>query len=194
MAAQTTQTHPALPKGVFRWGEAGCAAAASAPSFPFGLGARGVHEVCEASYGDRAAALGFALAAAAQQDEPRRGAVLWVAQRRYVHDAGRLYEAGLGALRGRAGPVLHVAPTRLADVLWTVEEALTSDAVGLVIAEAEDADFTATRRLKLAADRRGGAALLVLPHARQGASAACARWRVAARPSAPNPYDPAALG
>lgn len=159
-------------------------------AFPLGLGESGVHEVCEAGFGDMAALCGFAFAAS----KARRGAVFWISQARLNCDHGALLQAGLGRLTAPLPTVLQGRPRKLNDALWMIEEAIKSNAVGLVVAEIEDADFTASRRLSLAASRHGVPVILLMPYTRQGATAAAARWRVSPRPSAPNLYDPRAPG
>lgn len=159
--------------------------------FPFGLGKFGVHEVAEATYGDMTALTGFALAAGGRA---RPGAVFWVRQTSIAGEHGAclqrsLLQLGLG---GRA--CLSVQPRKTLDALWTIEEAIRSSATGLVIGEIKEADFTATRRLTLAASRYGVPVILLLPYTREGATAATARWRVMAQPSAPNRYDARGLG
>ena len=176
-----------LPEGVFHLRPA---QAGARPVFPLGLGERGLHEVCERQFGDMAALTGFVLAAA----RPRRGCVLRVAQAGLARQHGDLLAAGLDTAWPVPRPVLTVRPRRLGDVLWTIEEAVRSNAVGLVLAEVEDLDFTASRRLALAAGRHGVPVILLMPHTRNGATAATARWRVCPRPSAANRFDPRAPG
>lgn len=159
-------------------------------AFPLGLGESGVHEVCETGFGDMAALSGFAFAVRKQ----RRGAVLWISQTKLNRDHGNLLQAGLGSLNPALPTVLHAQPRKLNDALWMIEEAIQSNAVGLVIAEIEDADFTASRRLSLGASRHGVPVILLMPYTRQGATAAVARWRVSPRPSASNFYDSRAPG
>ncbi len=179
-----------LPKGVFR-ARASQARADGAARFPFGLGQAGVHEICEGRHGDLAALTGFALMAA----HLREGPVLWVSQFGLMRDHGRVLQAGLEPFGARADrPQILVAAQKRIEVLWTVEEAIRSGAVGTVIAELDGADFTASRRLALASSRYGCPALLLMPSAREGATAATARWRVSPRPSAPNRFDASAPG
>lgn len=158
--------------------------------FPLGLGEAGVHEICEAEFGDMAALTGFALASA----KLRRGAIAWIRQRPIALDHGRLLQAGLGSLRAAAPPVFLIDARKPEDALWATEEAIRSSAVGLVVTEVRDLDFTASRRLTLAASRHGVPAILLMPYTREGSTAAQARWRVSARPSAPNRLDPHAPG
>lgn len=175
------------PPDVFRLRTA---PAVSQAAFPLGLGEQGVHEICEAGFGDMAALTGFALATAGQ----RPGAALWVSQRCLKLDHGGLLNAGLSALRRRAMPVVEVRTGKLREALWAVEEAIRCSAVSLVIAEIEGIDFTSSRRLTLASNRHGVPAILLLPYTCEGSTAASARWRVSPRPSSPNRFDPRALG
>ncbi|MGF1544094.1 MAG: hypothetical protein ACFB00_06295 [Parvularculaceae bacterium] len=182
---------------------------AALAAFPFGLATEGIHEAGEAAFGDRPAAVGFVLAAIAAAGAAQKartpppanpGAnsaakpIVWIAEASAVREHGRVYESGLRALLPAPPPILHVAARKRADALWAVEEAVTARAAGLVIGEVGGVDFTASRRLALAAARCGAPVVLLTPYDHAGASAAAARWRVAASPSAANPYDPRAPG
>lgn len=158
-------------------------------AFPFGLGEAGLHEVAEAAYGDRAASTGFLLTA---MQRPAPGAWIWVRQRAIARDCGAVPEAALSG--GPARLRLTVQARTACEALWATEEAVVSGAAGLVIAEVEEADFTSTRRLTLASRQHGVPVVLMLPYTCEGATAAATRWRLAPRPSAPNPYDPYAPG
>jgi protein ImuA len=160
-------------------------------TFPFGLGASGVHELAEASFGDMAALTGFALAAAPRK---AKGAVFWITQNRLSLEHGHLLQGGANLYRPACPAYVSVYPRQLCDALWIIEEAVRSSAVSLVVAEIEDADFTASRRLALASGRHGVPVILLMPYTRQGATAASARWRVGPRPSARNLFDPHAPG
>lgn len=159
-------------------------------SFPLGLGVQGVHEICEARFGDIAALTGFALAAA----KPQRGAIAWIGEISRELNHGHILGAGVSAIRRPAPPVLSIKARKTSEALWATEEAIRSSAVSLVIAEINHLDFTASRRLVLATSRHGVPAILLLPYTCEGATAATARWRVSARASAPNRYDPRAPG
>lgn len=159
-------------------------------AFPFGLGGNGLHEIAEAAHGDFPALTGFALATA----QVRRGAVFWVSQSATCRDHGDVPEAVLTALRRTPVQRLCVRTGKLAHALWAIEEAVVSGAVALVVAEITEADFTATRRLALASARHDVPVILLMPYQREGATAATTRWRVKAKPSACNPFDPQAPG
>ena len=159
-------------------------------AFPFGMGTSGLHEIAEATHGDFPALTGFALAAA----QVRRGTVFWVSQTGPGRDHGDVPEAALAAFRRAPVQRVCVRTGKLAHALWAIEEAVVSGAVALVVAEIAEADFTATRRLALASGRHGVPVILLMPYQREGATAATARWRVKAKPSARNPFDAQAPG
>ncbi|WP_370224703.1 MULTISPECIES: ImuA family protein [Hyphomonas] len=159
-------------------------------AFPLGLGDAGLHEICEASHGDFAAMTGFALAARAH----RKGPIVWIRQAGLKQSHGLLLQAGYREISTNISPCLTIMPRKLSETLWATEEAIRSGVAALVIAELEDTDFTASRRLALAAGRHGVPVLLLMPYSRDGATAASARWRISPRPSSPNRYDPKAPG
>ena len=159
-------------------------------AFPFNLGVLGVHELCEANYGDLPALTGFSLAAKAD----RHGAVLYVQQSVLGVEHGNILQVGAARLQSESNPMMSVQTRKLNEALWAIEEGIKSAAVGLVIAEIEDCDFTASRRLVLASSRYGVPVILLMPHTREGATAATARWRICPRLSANNRFDPRGLG
>ncbi|MEO1476582.1 MAG: hypothetical protein AAFS13_09385, partial [Pseudomonadota bacterium] len=159
--------------------------------FPFGLGTRGVHELAEAKFGDMPALTGLALAASRSLPP---GPILWVSQWALMKEHGVLQQKQIEAFHGRARPCLFVRPRKLFDTLWTIEEAIRSSAVACIVAEITEADFTASRRLSLASSRHGVPVMLLMPHTREGSTAATARWRVSSVPSAVNRLDPRASG
>ncbi|MEM1105915.1 MAG: hypothetical protein AAGH87_05955 [Pseudomonadota bacterium] len=165
---------------------------AARAGFPHGLGREGVHEVCARAYGDGPAAAGFALAAGRQAWAG--GALAWITRARDARLEGALSGRGLADLGAAPGRTLYIEAPKAVDVLWAVEEAVTASAVACVVAECDGLDFTASRRLTLASQARGVAIILLLPWGREGATAAHARWRVSAQPSAPNRLDPRGLG
>lgn len=156
------------------------------------MAAGGLHEMAETRYGDMSALSALTVAVLAAHARP--GPVLWVAEAALLREHGRLSARGAQAMGLDPGRLLCVRAPRPRDALWCVEEGVRSGAVSAVVAALSEADFTATRRLQLAAEAQGVPAILLMPHRRAGASAAEARWRVAAAPSAPNPYAPRAPG
>jgi protein ImuA len=119
--------------------------------------------------------------------------VLWVQERMAILAAGRIYPPGLGC-----PDILHVTARDARSALWAMEEGLKCAALGAVIGELwgdpAALDFTATRRLAVAAERSGVPAWLVRLGGSANLSGARMRWRVASAPSLANPFDPRAPG
>jgi len=139
------------------------------------------------------------------QPPPQRGgvsqlanarAVLWVQDKAALRLTGRPYRPGLpAALRDR---VIHVAAATPEDALFALEEGLRCRELACVIGEIagnpKALDFTASRRLSLAAERHGVPLLLVRLDAARDLSAARMRWQVAAAPSPPPRWNADAPG
>ena len=149
-----------------------------------GLARGALHEVAgaSASLTDDAAATLFAAGIAARLE----GVVLWVLTRRDLFAPG-LALAGLPPSR-----VIYAECRKDEDALAVTEEGLRHGSLAAVVAEVGRAGMTATRRLQLAAEDSGTAALL-LRRWRSAAdpllvpSAAATRWRLACVPSEPLP-------
>lgn len=125
-----------------------------------------------------------------------RRAVLWVQTRDAARLTGRPYRPGLPAeLRHR---VIHVLAAKAEDALFALEEGLRCREVAFVLGEVTGNprafDFTASRRLTLAAQRHGVPLYLVRLDAERDLSSARMRWQVAAAPSAPPEWNAAAPG
>ena len=120
---------------------------------------------------------------------------LWVQERMAMLEAGRLYPPGLGS---GAAELIHVAARDSREALWAMEEGLRCTQLGAVIGELYGdpaaLDFTATRRLAVAAERHGVAAFLIRLGGHANLSGARARWRVASAPSLVNPLNAKAPG
>ena len=177
---------------MFRKPELQAVPEAAPPPFPFGLGQSGLHELVEAGFGDFPALTGLALAAVRDTDRP--GVGLWVRQRTLGHEHGRISGRGLASAGLDPGRVLLVDARDRMDVLRAVEEGARDKALAAVVAELDDMDFTAARRLVLASQESGVPLVLMFPHTRSGATAAHGRWRVSARPSVPDAFDLRAPG
>ncbi|WP_033404718.1 ImuA family protein [Hirschia maritima] len=160
-----------------------------ATDFPFGFGQIGVHECIAHEFGDMTAITGFALT-----NVKSEGAVLWVRQYRIAQEHGTILKSGSAAFQHIKSHCLHVKTSKRMDALWAIEEGIKSGTVSLVIGEVDEADFTATRRLKLASERYGVPVVLLMPHTREGISACETQWRISTQPSALNPYDTKGVG
>lgn len=140
--------------------------------------------------GFRGAVTGFAAALAGKAQSVRAAPVVWIAPRLSYRES--LY--GPGLLEFGLDPADLIA-VRIpagsefaATALWAMEEALRAPAVGLVCAEIEEMNLTASRRLQLAAEAGNGLGLL-LRRAPRGAAlpptASVSRWRVSSLPGSP---------
>lgn len=127
----------------------------------------------------------------AQLDSSRP--VLWVQERMSILQAGRVHPPGLAT-----SDIVHVEARDARSALWAMEEGLRCSALGAVIGElwgdSKALDFTATRRLAVAAERSGVAAFLIRLGGHADLSGARMRWRVTSAPSLPHPFDPRAPG
>ena len=166
-----------------------------------GLGAACHSEVFASAREGAGAAAALALALdgwrhAGRAPAEDRRAVLWVQTREAARLTGRPYRAGLPTeLRHR---LIHVLAARPEDALFALEEAVRCREVAFVIGELTGnpraLDFTASRRLTLAAERHGVPLYLVRLDAERELSSARMRWQVAAASSAPPEWNAAAPG
>lgn len=119
--------------------------------------------------------------------------LLWVQDRMAIRDSGRIYPPGLG---GRE--IIHVEARDARQALWAMEEGVRCPALSAVIGEISGdpkaLDFTATRRLAVAAERSGVPCWLVRLGGMANLSGARMRWRLASAPSLLNPLDARAPG
>jgi len=124
---------------------------------------------------------------------PRGKPLLWVQERMAIIEAGRIYPPGLDRI-----DLIHVEARDARDALWAMEEGLRCSGLGAVIGELwgdpAALDFTATRRLAVAAERNGVAAWLVRLGGAANLSGARMRWRVASAASRPNGLNSKASG
>ena len=126
------------------------------------------------------------------QVDPARP-LLWVQERMAILESGRVYPPGLAFT-----DLIHVEARDSRAALWAMEEGLRCAAIGAVIGEIwgdpAALDFTATRRLAVAAERHGVAAYLVRLGGIANLSGARLRWRVASAPSLVHRLNPRAPG
>ena len=119
--------------------------------------------------------------------------LLWVQDRMAIIESGRVHPPGLAFAN-----LIHVEARDSKAALWAMEEGLRCAAIGVVVGEIwgdpAALDFTATRRLAVAAERHGVAAYLVRLGGTANLSGARFRWRVASAPSLSHPLNPRAPG
>lgn len=153
-----------------------------------GLKRGGLHEIG----GTGGAGFGF-LAALLKRAAGERGRILWCQHGRWLRETGLPYGPGLAAFGLAAGQFLFVRAEKDADALWAMEEGLRMGGLAAVVGDGVAADFTATRRLQLAAETTATPAFMLSPggsgaEPRRGGmsaeplSAALTRWRVRPRP------------
>ena len=153
-----------------------------------------------------AAGAGAALALAlddwrcAPQDDAReaedRRSVLWVQTREAARLTGRPYRAGLPEmLQAR---VIHVLAEKAEDALFAMEEGLRCRDLACVIGEVAGnpraLDFTASRRLTLAAQKHDVPLFLLRVDAARDLSSARMRWQVGSAASIPPRWNAQAPG
>ena len=138
------------------------------------------------SHGDRPAAFGFLFALTAAALRSRPGPAVLVAARRALADFGRPCGHGLAQLGLDVGRLLIVETSTDKDALWTIEDALRSEARPAMVAGAisGNLDLTTSRRLNLAAAAHATPLVLLRTSIAAGTSAAATRWRIAAAPAA----------
>jgi len=119
--------------------------------------------------------------------------LLWVQERMAILESGRIYPPGLPC-----SDLIHVEARDARSALWAMEEGLRCSALGAVVGELwgdpQALDFTATRRLAVAAERTRVPCWLVRLGGHSNLSGARMRWRVASRPSLLHPFDHRAPG
>jgi protein ImuA len=119
--------------------------------------------------------------------------LLWVQERMAILEGGRVHPAGVPGAN-----LIHVDARNARDALWAMEEGLRCTGLSAVIGELygdpASLDFTATRRLAVAAERSGVPCWLVRLSGTANLSGARMRWRVASLPSLANPLDSKAPG
>jgi protein ImuA len=119
--------------------------------------------------------------------------LLWVQDRMAILENGRVHPPALPSQ-----DLIHVEARDARDALWAMEEGLRCTALSCVIGEIwgdpKVLDFTATRRLAVAAERSGVAAFLIRLGGHANLSGARMRWRIGSASSLPNELDPRAPG
>jgi protein ImuA len=153
----------------------------------------GLHEAAPATPApnDEAAATLFIAALAARFAIARGedGQVLWALTRRDLFAPG-LAQAGLTPDR-----LLYAECRNDEEVLAVMEEGARHGSLAAMVGEVGRLAMASARRLQLAAEEGGGAALMLRRWRKVDADPLCApssaltRWRIASAPSAPLPYE-----
>lgn len=125
-----------------------------------------------------------------------RNNVLWVQDAASLRLTGRPYRPGLpAALRRR---VIHVVAAKPEDALFALEEGVRcrdlACVIGEIVGNPRALDFTASRRLSLAAEKHGVPLFLVRLDADRDLSSARMRWQIRSAASSPPRWNEAAPG
>jgi protein ImuA len=119
--------------------------------------------------------------------------LLWIQDRMAILESGRIHPPGMPTQN-----LIHVEASNARDALWAMEEGVRCAALSCVIGELwgnpKALDFTATRRLAVAAERSHVPCWLVRLGGIANLSGARMRWRIASAPSILDPFDPRAPG
>ena len=119
--------------------------------------------------------------------------LLWIQDRMAILESGRVHPPGLPGEN-----LIQVEARDARDALWAMEEgvrcACLSAVIGEVWGDPRALDFTATRRLAVAAERSGTPCWLVRLNGTANLSGARMRWRLGSVPSLANELDPRAPG
>lgn len=131
---------------------------------------------------------------AREVDDPR--SILWVQTRGAARLTGLPYRPGLPAKLSTR--IIHVLAATCEDALFALEEGLRCRDLAFVIGEIDGnpraLDFTASRRLSLAASKHGVPLWLVRQESARDLSSARMRWQVASAPSPLPDWNPQAPG
>lgn len=158
-----------------------------------GLSPGTLHEIIPAEYPDFSATVGFLLCLLHTWHKDTKAPILWCHTDGYTDVPNSLYPHGLQNLGIEPARLLHVAAKNEKDMLWALEEGLSSNAFPLIIGcysqKEKLYDFTASRRLSLRASRQGSTVFILRHHkgsegkALNNTTAATTRWQVRSAPS-----------
>jgi hypothetical protein len=141
-----------------------------------------LHEMISAGPGHHAAALSFALAAAAPLAKDAAKPILALGLKSERQERGCLYGSGIPALGLDPRRFVLLDTANEKDLLWAAEEGAACEALGAVVACLGSREklygFTASRRLKLRL-QASGVPVFVVRHCRGEPTAATVRCRVA---------------
>ena len=119
--------------------------------------------------------------------------MLWVQDRMAILESGRIHPPGLPTQH-----LIHVEARDARDAMWAMEEGVRCSCLSAVIGELwgdpKALDFTATRRLAVAAEHSGKPCWLVRLGGTANLSGARMRWRIGSAPSLANALDARASG
>jgi protein ImuA len=163
-----------------------------------GLAVNGLHDISPAAYGDFPAACGFALALAVRRlkEERERRPILWCRLETEQREYGRSFGHGVVQMGVPRQRFLSITLRKPVALLWTLEEALKSGCLSVVLGDVatQYADLTATRRLALAAQAGRASGIIVLTRYYEDSTASVSRWCIATSASQSLHFNPQAPG
>ncbi len=124
----------------------------------------------------------------------QRGPIVWCQTAYNAREYGRVYAPGLIGSRVPPEQFLFVNVPKERDLALVLEECVRVPRIAAVIGEGAAPDFTASRRLTLAAQESHVPCLILNTSGTIGASAACTRWRIAPITGPPDARDPQGPG
>jgi protein ImuA len=148
-----------------------------------GLAFAGLHELQGMGAHGFAAGLASRLLAASQ------GHLIWCEEGGRTAAVPDLYGPGLDRFGIEHRRVVSVRASSR-DRLWVLEEALRCPATAVIVADIDDLDLQASRRLQLASERGGGAGILIRRKPDAAHNAALTRWRLQTLADAGCRHDP----
>jgi protein ImuA len=149
--------------------------------------ADGFHELVKAAPGGEALSLAFAFSLAAWASGDSGKGLCFCSAAEDTQEHGALYGHGLAALGIQPERMLMITAAKEKDLLWTLEEAVSSGAFGAVVgslgAKERLYGFATSRRLKLRAATSRIPLFLLRHRSNGGATAAQGRWTISSLPS-----------
>ena len=128
------------------------------------------------------------------QERLARGPIVWCQTAFNAREYGRVYAPGLLGSVVSPERLLFVSVPKERDLALVLEECVRVPRICAVVGEGPGPDFTASRRLTLAAQESHVPCLILNTGGDVGASAACTRWRVAPIVGPPDALDPEGPG
>jgi len=142
--------------------------------FPIGC----IHEFLSYKREDTAATSGFISGLVASWLNIK-GAIIWVSTKRTI------FPPALKLFGVQPERFIFIDLHKEKDILWAMEEALKCSAVTAVVAQVLNIDFTASRRLQLAAKENHVTGFLFNRSRNINPTACVSRWRISPQPSSP---------
>ena len=140
------------------------------PNASFPLGA--IHEFITSGMEDAAATKGF-IAVLLASLMKNKGTSIW------INPGGHIFPPALTSFGISPDKIIFIKLVKEKEILWTMEEALRCNGISAVIAELQEVNFTASRRLQLAVEKSHVTGFVIRTNPRSLHSSACvSRWRI----------------